>query len=103
MDAIISLNINGIKCDSPSCDYKDNSFKWNGFETMREFLNKPCPKCGANLFTQADYEAMTAILAAVKVGEVLAESGIIPQEVLDEKKLFRCDMDGTGSIKLTTD
>jgi hypothetical protein len=103
MDAITGLVVRGIKCDNPACDFNDDSFTWNGFETMKEYLNKPCPKCGANLFTQADYEAMTAIMGAVALGEVLAKSGIIPPEILNNKTLIRCDMDGTGSIKLTPD
>jgi len=41
----------GIKCDC--CDFKDDSIQ---FEDYPEWLNKPCPKCGANLLTQADFD-----------------------------------------------
>jgi hypothetical protein len=47
------VNISGIKCDNPLCDYIDASVK---FEEYADWVNKSCPKCGENLLTQEDYD-----------------------------------------------
>ena len=47
------VNISGIKCDNPKCDYIDATVK---FEEYPEWVNKACPKCGENLLTQEDYD-----------------------------------------------
>lgn len=48
----MELRSNGVQCDNPKCDFKDESV---GFDRVIEYLNKPCPKCGANLLTEEDY------------------------------------------------
>lgn len=49
----IDVQIRGIKCDNPDCDFLDMSVKYEDYD---KWLNKPCPKCGANLLTQRDYD-----------------------------------------------
>lgn len=53
MGKLIELDIAGIKCDMPGCDYHDNSAR---FEDYKNWLNRPCPKCSGNLLTQRDFE-----------------------------------------------
>lgn len=50
----VDMIIKGIKCDNPNCDFVDMDIP---FEDYDNWLNKPCPKCGANLLTQKDYDA----------------------------------------------
>lgn len=38
--------VKGIKCDNPECDFKDMSVN---FEDYKNWVNRPCPKCGTNL------------------------------------------------------
>ncbi len=41
----------GIVCDNPTCDYEDNTVL---VEDYKDWINKPCPKCGENLLTEQD-------------------------------------------------
>lgn len=84
----------GIKCDNPECDYVDPNVS---IEEYDEWLNKPCPKCGANLLTQADYDNVQAIITAVNL---INESFPIPDEYAEEpmKTLMHISMNGTGKM-----
>jgi hypothetical protein len=59
----IEMNISGIKCDAIGCDYRDPSAT---FAQYQDYVDKPCPKCGANLLTKADYDAAMKIKRIVK-------------------------------------
>ena len=52
----------GIKCDNPNCDYINPDVKISEYE---DWLNKPCPKCGANLLTEEDYGKVKMLMAIV--------------------------------------
>ena len=56
------VNISGIKCDE--CDYRDDTVR---FEDYPKWINKPCPKCKANLLTQKDYDECVQIVNATDV------------------------------------
>lgn len=49
----IQANVTGIKCDMPSCDFRDDTARP---EHYKQWLNRPCPKCNGNLLTQRDYD-----------------------------------------------
>lgn len=51
---LIEFDIKGIKCDNPACNFRDMTIAFD----PDKFLNAPCPKCGASLFTQKDYDSM---------------------------------------------
>lgn len=53
----IEYAIVGIQCDAPECDWHDDTVKYD----PEYWLNKPCPKCGANLFTQEAYDQMNVL------------------------------------------
>lgn len=38
-----------LKCDAPDCDHFENT------PVTIDIVDKPCPKCGANLCTKADF------------------------------------------------
>lgn len=46
-----------MKCDAEGCDHVEKVSR-----VTRDLIGKPCPKCGANLLTEADYRSATALL-----------------------------------------
>lgn len=54
----------GIKCDNPECCYADETVK---VEDYKDWLNKPCPECGSNLLTQADYDNVQMLIKVAKL------------------------------------
>jgi len=103
MYKIIKENIVGIKCDH--CDWSDMSFEWIDINaTIKEYLNKPCPKCGHSLLTKSDaYNVLKISNAVNKINKFLNK--ILPNFVLKwlETKPSDCvdiKMNGTGTIKM---
>lgn len=47
-----------LKCDAPDCDHFEQT------PVTIEIVDKPCPKCGANLCTKDDFVTFRAIVAA---------------------------------------
>jgi hypothetical protein len=72
MRKLLKTNIEGIKskppaCDAPGCGWDDSdNINWDGDDMddvrpiIANWLNKPCPKCGANLLTEADAKTFLA-------------------------------------------
>lgn len=55
-----------IVCDNnTSCDFKIKNPTGDINEDISGFLNMPCPQCGTNLLTQADYIASEKIRKVV--------------------------------------
>lgn len=79
----------GLKCDAEGCGYVDDTVS---LEDYNKWLNVPCPKCGANLLTEADHAAVKAMLGVV--GWVNAMLPGDHQEQPAEK--IRVEMDGSG-------
>lgn len=91
MKEALELNIKGIKCDN--CDYKNEDVK---FEDYENWLNKPCPECGANLLTQEDLDVTKALIDLTNL-----VNRILPEASSDEKKVtMDVEMNGTGKINL---
>lgn len=82
------MNIHGLKCDAPSCDYNDPSIP---FEQYEENVDAPCPKCGASLLTPEDYEA---VLAIKRVFDSISPA-LTPKEDEEEVRV-RFEFNGTG-------
>lgn len=92
MTKAIEYSIKGLKCDAAGCDYKDDETRLENYE---QYLNAPCPKCGANLLTAADLVAVKAIIAGADrlnhmVGDVTGNGNHVNTRV---------DMDGSGIAK----
>ncbi|MDP4087622.1 MAG: hypothetical protein Q8934_23955 [Bacillota bacterium] len=85
----VDLNIYGIKCDS--CDFNDMSVK---VEEYSEWVNKPCPKCGANLLTEDDYNNVKMLMEIAK----LANSILPSNESNKERVSMEVKMNGTGKM-----
>ncbi len=66
----MELVISGLKCDK--CLYRDDSVPFSDYYNS---IDKPCPKCGANLLTEKQYDECIKMYKTVeivnKVGNVL--------------------------------
>ncbi len=90
----VILDIKGIQCDNKACDYQDLEAE---FEPDK-YLNAPCPKCGSNLFTQLDYDAMAKHKQLV---ELLNQAFSFVQ--IDENTPYlttEIKMNGTGKAEI---
>lgn len=87
----VTINISGIRCDS--CDYKIEDVK---FEEYDKYKNMPCPKCGANLLTQADIDSTKMLISLANM-----LNDFLPEP--DEESVIvkgSVEMDGTGKVDL---
>ncbi len=87
-----TLKISGIKCDNPTCDYKDENVSLHEYEL---WLNKPCPCCGENLLTEEDYNTVKLMAAMVQIANEAPQ----PMNNVDEPIVeVSVGMNGTGSV-----
>ena len=95
MKKAIELNIGGIKCDNAECDFRDNNIQHKDY---KKWLNKPCPKCGENLFTKADYRNTKFLVALVNVINFI--SIFTPKRFKEKQKIVEASvhMDGSGKM-----
>jgi len=93
-DKAVKMEMNGIKCDNPECDYKDDNVGGSTIKEIKEWLNKPCPKCGQSLLTQED---LNAIIQMKKVTDVV-NTLCAGQESSDKKITISANMNGTGKM-----
>jgi len=57
--SIIDVVGGGLKCDNIKCDWKDETIPFSDF---KNWVNKPCPKCGENVLNLEDYNATILFL-----------------------------------------
>lgn len=97
-DNIINFIGGGIKCDNPECDFVDQEVR---IEDYKDWLNKPCPKCGSNLLTQADYDNVQMLLNLVDIvnenKDIFTETEDA-QNNSDEMSTITFNMNGTGKM-----
>lgn len=58
----VEIEIGGIKCDATGCTFTDPSVALRDYE---QWLDRPCPACGANLLTVEDYKLTLALVGIV--------------------------------------
>lgn len=87
----IKLDIHGIQCDH--CDYNDPTVK---VEEYLKWLNKPCPNCGENLLTQADYNNVQMLIQFTK----MKNDAMTPRKENEIKVGMKVKMNGTGKMDL---
>lgn len=88
----VTLIIRGLKCDAVGCDFMDPDAAPD--ETS---LDRPCPKCGANLLTEADLANVRLLQFVTHATNV--EMG--PQPDGGQWVVLRAHMDGSGDMTLT--
>ena len=86
--------VGGLKCDNPSCDFIDISI---AIEDYDNWLNTPCPKCGANLLTKEDLDAVKKIIALTN----LAQASEYINKEGDGEATFHFNFDGTGNVEIS--
>lgn len=67
MPKLMEFKPQGIKCDAKGCGWSDMSVQFDAKTLGREWLGVPCPKCGSNLYTEADYKLMRKLKRTEKV------------------------------------
>jgi len=95
----IECGIGCIKCDA--CDYRDDSVKVDSYP---EYLNKPCPKCGANLLTEKDLASVQEMHRQIEaINKAFAALPVATQERLSQggRGKVRISSSGDGELKVT--
>lgn len=96
MKETVKLSIHGIKCDNPKCDYEDMSVQ---YEDYPNWLNRPCPKCGANLLTNKDFKTVKVLVEAERIVNKFFGKN---KESKDESRVsMTLDLHGTGDVEVT--
>lgn len=67
------LDVHGLKCDNPNCNWSDMSVPFSDYEKS---INKPCPECGENLLTQDDYDQVIQIKQAMELMATFSEEDL---------------------------
>jgi hypothetical protein len=62
MPKLIEFEPTGIKCDMPGCGWRDDTAVFNKRTFGREWLNKPCPMCAGNLYTERDFKMLRTMM-----------------------------------------
>ena len=91
------IEISGIKCDNINCDFKDDTVR---FEDYDQYLNKPCPKCGSNLLTEADLRT-TKILVLVFNNPITKFINWVLLKLGGKQYNGQIEMNGSGRINTT--
>lgn len=80
----------GIQCDNSDCDYTISV----NVEDYKDWVNKPCPKCGENLLTQEDFDMNLKVFKTIEfinslnqeqlnnIGEILEVNTSIKDEIV---------------------
>ena len=80
-----NMNIKGLQCDKPGCNYVDMSIN---VEDYKEYIDRPCPECGSSLLTQIDYDIVQKL---IEIAENLPEG--------EETEKCSVKLNGTGRIE----
>lgn len=103
MSDAIRLTVRGLKCDAVGCDYRDEEAPHPG-ERYEDYLDAPCPQCGAPLLTLADLRAMHRIERRVRrfnrVCHVLSWLRLMRLSG-EHTHVGRVNMNGTGRASVT--
>lgn len=91
MAKAIVTHIQGIKCDNKDCDFKDMSVS---YEDYPKWINKPCPKCGANLLTVHDYKVCRTVITLSKLFRNIK----VPEEKVNT--IMDITLNGTDKIDI---
>jgi len=92
MEKNIEITESGLQCDNTQCDWTDESVM---FDDYKQWLNKPCPKCGQNVLTEEDYTNAEILRNTINAINALSpeDLAIIQSSInintLKENKLFK--------------
>lgn len=66
----VEIEDGGLLCDNINCDYHDTTILYKDY---KDWINRPCPKCGENLLTLEDYNRSVLIHKTVEMYNSLTE------------------------------
>ena len=79
------------------CDYSDMEID---VEEYSKYVDAPCPDCGANLLTKADFELVQSIMGITDVlNKVFEDTDLSEGEV----EVMTISMDGSGIPTIKTE
>lgn len=93
MTKAIEGTIKGLKCDAPDCNYSDMNIDVKNYIN---YVNSPCPDCGENLLTEADYELVKNIMGITDIINEEFDGVDLPGEL----EYLEVVMDGSGIPKI---
>lgn len=88
----VEIQESALKCDNSNCDWTGPDIN---FPEYKEWVNRPCPKCGENLLTMDDYERVEIlritmeIVNSMSIEELEAISGHVTCEELKQSDMFK--------------
>ena len=94
MDRAIEEDIKGLKCDATGCGYSDMTIDADNYHN---YIDAPCPECGANLLTQADYEFVKVLMLITDVVNDAYKDVELEDEPIER---FSIELDGSGIPKV---
>lgn len=94
------IRIKGVQCDAAGCGYRDDEAPHEG-EAWGDYVNLPCPWCGAALLTADDMAAMIGAVGAMAQRNAWAKLYGIGGG--GNRKPVKGLMDGSGEIKWERD
>ena len=89
-----------MHCDRCGKNYRVRGVK-PSLKEFRKWLGRPCDRCGANLFTKADYNMSKIIFAIAWVDRQIAKV-LRFFHVTVTRTTVRFQSDGEGHMKVTT-
>jgi len=85
----IQIKGTGIKCDNPTCDWKDETVNHSD---LKNWLNALCPKCGENVLTPEDFENVQMLYLAMELTNAMSEDEINSlNETINRDDLLKTD------------
>ena len=73
MNDNMEMDVHGLKCDNPKCDWEDMTIPYEDYEKN---VNAPCPECGENILTEKDYNEILQMKNAVEMVKNMSEEDI---------------------------
>lgn len=99
----MELQETGLKCDNPTCDWKDESIT---SDQMIAHINAECPKCGENILTEEDYNNYMTVINIIKSVEAMSDEEIesLTGGIKDlNEDIYRMTIDTHKGIHLTVE
>lgn len=93
MKNALDIQMGGLKCDNPKCDYVDMSISYTDY---KNWINAKCPKCGEILLTEEDYKNSLFLLGVAK----LANKIFPKREDSDKDVVMTVNTDGSGDMSI---
>ena len=102
----VQIECRGLKCDTQDCDFVDSDILLNP-KSIRENINRPCPKCGRSLLTLEDARTTFYLLWFARTINliafpfmVLVSPWFLVRWMLKKPNRDRlhCEFDGTGKV-----